>query len=229
MSVLRILHTSDLHGNVPLLLRALRGGLGEFDVWVDTGDLSEEPPQDDNPLWFAGYGRQMLEAQKRAVSWQKGWWLPHVPKILEALGETPAISVRGNHDWFPIHDHLATKAPNIHVAQPDKVLELLGLRWVGFDKIPPCAAGAFFTEADIESLVNGIVNLPECDVLLTHAPPSGPLSGKPEWGLVGLDNHPSWVHLCGHVHSRGGREVMTEGRRVINGADNARIVVVSTE
>ena len=68
--------------------------------------------------------------------------------------------------------------------------------------------------------------VPPADVLVSHAPPAGPLSKRDEWGVPGIERLPHPLILCGHIHELGGQEHAERGQRVINGATRIRIVEV---
>ena len=216
MSGLRVLHTSDLHGeHGRLLLPALRGDLGHYDVWVDSGDLQGEPAR-------IGAGRLAT------MRWQQARWsetrMSH--HICEALAGRPAILVPGNHDLYVYRLDLRMEAPNVHAPTDGEVVTAAGLRWCGLRAIPDCG-GRFEGELPTPELAALARSLPAADVLVSHAPPAGhATSMRPEWGVPGLDHHAARVIMCGHIHERGGMDRVVDGRRIINGARMARIVSI---
>jgi Icc-related predicted phosphoesterase len=201
------------------LLPALRGSLGHYDVWVDSGDFQGEPAR--------------IGADRGAIlRWQRARWLHTrlADNIRAALAGRPAVLVPGNHDAYDYRPHLrrppgAALAGNILAPANGEVVEAAGLRWCGLRSIPACG-GYFEGEMPPVELAEMARNLPAADVLVSHAPPAGPASRLPEWGVPGLEAHPAWVVLCGHIHERGGMDEVVEGRRIVNGARRARIIRV---
>jgi Icc-related predicted phosphoesterase len=66
-------------------------------------------------------------------------------------------------------------------------------------------------------------NIPKCDILLSHSPPSGVTGTDSKWGDIGsqelrhwiLKNQPKLV-ICGHIHNPASREETIGSTRVIN-------------
>ena len=232
----RILHTGDLHlpkhgdperGTIKRLLDALRGSLGPYDVWVDCGDLLPDPPPSLDPQRVTDT-RLMPEAWTAAAEWQMRWADKAFPRIVEALGDRPALVIDGNHHWL----HAAVRLEawgngNVHAMRHGEVVEACGLRWTGLPHTPPLG-GCFRREVHPYSWPEVLAEIPAADVLVSHAPPAGPLSKHPEWGVPGLDRLPHPLILCGHIHEHGGQEHTERGQRVINGATWIRIVEVES-
>lgn len=230
---LRILHTSDLHlprdvearpARLVALLDALRGGLGPYDVWVDCGDLLPDPPASLNPqqVWTT---RLLPEAKRRAAQWQRAWLAEVAPVLLDCLGGRPAVLCDGNHHWHSSALDISDRASNVLAARLGAVVEACVLRWTGLPHTPPLG-GRFYREVHPPSWPDVLAMVPAADVLVSHAPPSGPLSMHLEWGIPGIDRllHP--LVLCGHIHQRGGGERTERGQRVVNGATRIRILEV---
>lgn len=230
----RILHTSDLHlprdveaNPAPLvaLLDALRGGLGPYDVWVDCGDLLPDPPASLDPQHVTD-SRMMPDAWAAAARWQLGWLLNVGPRIVEALGERRGLVIDGNHHWLHAAIFLERlSAGSVTVPRYGDVVEVAGLHWTGLPQTPPLG-GCFRREVQSDEWPGVLARIPPADVLVSHAPPSGPLSMHPEWGVPGPHRLPHPLVLCGHIHETGGQEHTERGQRVVNGARHIRIVEV---
>jgi uncharacterized protein len=76
-------------------------------------------------------------------------------------------------------------------------------------------------------------DIPPCDILVSHSPPSGPLSTEKVCGDIGSSSLRTWIEknqpklvVCGHVHSPLQREEEIGKTRVLNVARKPRIVVL---
>jgi hypothetical protein len=234
MKAVRILHTSDLHlpkhgdperGAIRRLLDALRGSLGDYDVWVDSGDLLPDPPASIDPQRVSD-ARMMPEAHEAAARWQLRWMERVAPHIVEALGDRRGVVIDGNHHWMNAAHYLDTaSAGRIAYAQHGEAVEVASLRWTGLPFIPSCG-GCFRREVEAADWSDILGAVPPADVLVSHAPPAGPLSVYDEWGVPwDRCRRHAPVVLCGHIHQTGGREA-SDGWRVVNGACRMRIIEI---
>lgn len=119
---MKILHTSDLHGNWKLPMR-----YADFDVWVDTGDFfpnisrGERVESNFQKSWLT---TTRLKLRARTMPWVRerygpggSYWYPKksrqppssgsIAKELAAwLGGRPMVSVQGNHDFTNLAEPL---------------------------------------------------------------------------------------------------------------------------
>jgi len=213
--IMRILHTSDLHGNVhvnwPLLSRA--------DVWLDTGDF------------FPNFGRPIKPLREQV--YQSRWFESKCYPILrEWLGSTPLITVPGNHDFVSLGELLAIRGHTVHFVTPNG-FEFGGLRFAGFREIN-VVTREWKGEADSDRLRDLTIQVANArpDVLVTHAPPAGIITTQlADYGITHLANYVSGYlgecpvrhHFFGHSHIGGGEQETIGSTRFYNGACHAMI------
>lgn len=214
---MKVLHTSDVHGRYKWLLEQL--ARDDYDVWVDTGDMLP------NPGWSSPIGR-MPQIQRGK---QRAWWSHKqlTRRCLDALNGRPVFRVLGNHDFFDWAAPLRRQASNIHLLDFDRrdPVEYGGLTWYGISEIP-YMNGNWNFETHPRALAVMLDSIPKCDVLLSHAPPSGVLSYRDEWGIVGLENLAFRYMLFGHIHETGGFSVTTQGKLFYNSATTSTLVEI---
>ena len=188
-------HFSDLHSELSVLIE----NTVEPHVWICTGDMM--------PNKTRGY----REIEPR---FQTDWFMSHREQIEGALRGIPLIWVSGNHDYVDLAELLRRYSGlKTWSIDPSTVIEYKGVRFAGFPGIP-YIAGEWNHEIhqhDFVQLVNQALDH-RPDVLLTHAPPDGILSG-PAYipGIKALthqlmyreDARPK-AHLFGHIHEHGG-------------------------
>ena len=216
----KILHTSDLHGNYPLLLEVLDAV--EFDIWVDSGDFFPNSTRGQSEI-----ENQYQEDWLRQVSLSE--------KIADLLCGRPAISVPGNHDYINLSSRLSEagcKAYNLCHG----TVTIDSLRFAGFREIPYILgewAGEVYSE-DFDRIVENIVSI-DPNILVTHAPPHGVLStdwhgvdrgvrqltGAIQWKLQTIE-----AHLFGHIHQHGGHKTTLGNITFSNAATYYNIVEV---
>jgi len=208
--MLRILHTSDLHGKHKPLLSV---DPSTFDVWVDTGDFFPTAGR------HKGIGFRIHPPAE--VSHQGRWVGCKMlgSRLTEWLDGRPAIICSGNHDFISLHAVLRGSGADAHQVTPEG-FDLLGHRWAGFREIP-FIIGEWAGEChDFSPFLERLD--PSADILVTHAPPGGILSE--EWGIGSLTQHLAYkphnvkLHLFGHVHGCGGQEREEMGIRFVNSA-----------
>jgi uncharacterized protein len=74
-------------------------------------------------------------------------------------------------------------------------------------------------------------DLPYCDILPSHSPPTGPTGTCRRWGELGSSALRDWIErsqpklvVCGHIHSPVAREEMIGRSRVINVARKDMVI-----
>lgn len=214
--MLRVLHTSDLHGHYKALL-ALRT---PFDVWVDTGDF------------FDNFGRKRtgrIEAEFERKFQARWLSLKQLPARLTAwLDGRPALIVPGNHDFVSLEKYLQRAGANAQRVDTAGV-DLLGYRWAGFREIPYIDGEWAGEEHDLRPVCEAALAA-DPHILLTHGPPGGVLDSTQGYGspaltaLLTYSSHRVALHLFGHCHEDGGRIQETLGVRFVNGACRARVL-----
>ena len=249
---MRILHTSDLHGDWKLPIREER----DFDLWVDTGDFfpnitrgfSVEPAF--QRAWFTT-DRTSLKKRFRAKAmfWPSRSRVPPFDRsiaveLTRKLKGRPVISVSGNHDWVNLADMLNSVGYKNAWNVEKGPIKFGGLKFAGFREVP------FVTGEWKGELEGGVLGLAQArpivaaamahdpDVLVTHTPPHGILDVCPgkavsgaHAGMPELTHHlfyrPNRVraHLFGHIHEKTGR-VEHGGILFSNAAEWGRIIEV---
>lgn len=217
--MLRILHTSDLHGAFePLFANEV-----EFDVWLDTGDF------------LPNYGRaahtgHRIDAELERRHQQQWLEAADLPARLHAwLDGRPALLVPGNHDFISLV--AALQAAGVEAQEITTAgIHVCGHTWAGFREVP-WMAGEWVGERDNLATLVDAAFASHPDILATHAPPAGILDspgcfGVPELttALIGRDHHIR-AHFFGHEHDDGGRWLQVGRTLCVNGA--AALVVVT--
>ncbi len=195
---MRIMATSDLHGNL--------GGLAPkgADVVVLAGDIA--------PL--RGRGPWHINDQKKWINKKFREWTSSYPDI-------QFVVITGNHDFFPIA-HILFKdrdidwkfdfSPNVHFLG-DRGTEVNGVKFYGTPWVPIISYSWAF-EGEHDTLVSWFSKIPTgIDVLVTHSPPCIPGSdvdrslqtdsehfGSPELTEAIMEKRPRFV-FCGHIHT----------------------------
>lgn len=209
---MRILHTSDWHGHHRHLLEVL--DTQEYDVWVDTGDFQPNP----------GWGNPIKRIPQIQAQQQRKWWSYKglAKRIDDVLRGRPKVLIPGNHDFYNHAIMLAQRQENTYAPGLDPV-SIGGVRFCGIAEIPYIAGhwARETTSRGLEALVEAI---PDCDVLLSHAPPAGHLSYRDEWGIPGLEKTHAKHILCGHVHECGGMKKQVGDTMVYNSATTFQLV-----
>lgn len=215
---MKILHTSDLHGRYKQLL-ALDF---DFDVWVDTGDFM--------PNKGRAWGHRIKPEVERPYQIRWCRYKNIGRRLGEWLNGRPAVVVSGNHDFISIAAAMQPFA-DVHLATPQG-FELLGLKWAGFRHIP-YIDGEWPGEVEDWELHEQVEATWKSgpDILVTHAPPSGILSGPIEkkYGISSLTTHLAYrdhkikAHFFGHEHSDGGQVREEMGVYFANGATSAQV------
>ncbi len=201
---MKILHTSDLHGDYKLPMKTQ-----DFDVWVDTGDFFPNISRGDKietrwqKDWFT---ETKLPLRKRYMPWIRrhyegqGYspseWYPsnsRQPRGSTTIGEDlvqwlqgrPVICVPGNHDWQSLCGLLRAQGYDRAWDITKGPVELGGHRWAGFREIP-FVTGEWVGEvrpyADDFRRIVAKTMAAEPHILLTHSPPQNILDFCPSKG-----------------------------------------------
>ena len=211
---MRILHTSDLHGCWSELQYMFANK--NWDMWIDTGDFFNNSTR----------GHVESEVPYQESQFNKSFRDPGL--VAGLLAGRPVLTVRGNHDYISLAENL--KLLGVDATELNMSSHKVGdLVFAGFPHIP-YIIGEWANEiqqGDFHQIVEAtFAHNP--DVLLTHAPPSGILSG--EWGIRALTSYLQFrenflkAHFFGHVHDHGGWETQMAGMRFYNGACRLKVV-----
>lgn len=186
---MKVAHFSDVHGHISSLAQIP----GDVEALISTGDF------------FPNSTRGIREVE---VPFQTEWFKINQEEIFRVLGGRPIACVDGNHDYVSLGTLLVEAGyPGIVVpVNPDSVQDFLGFKVAGFREIP-YIAGEWNGETfgpEIHGLCDTVLQT-ECEILLTHTPPKGILSG--DYGCSSLSNllayshHNVRYHLFGHCHT----------------------------
>ena len=210
---MRIMATSDLHGNLEGL------DPSGADVVVLAGDIA---PLKGRDVWH--------------VNEQKKWINKKFREWTESYPDIQFVVIPGNHDFFPIA-HLLFKghevdwkyefSSNVHFLG-DSMVEIEGVKFYGTPWVPIISYSWAF-EAEHDLLAKQFAKIPNrIDVLVTHSPPHIPGSdvdrsiqtdsehfGSGELTEAIIDKRPRFV-FCGHIHTGQHGDVDFEGSRIYN-------------
>jgi Icc-related predicted phosphoesterase len=223
---MKILHSSDLHGDYHKLLKDF--GDADFDVWIDTGDFFPNrnlPPRADEPRYQTRWFKNK-QLGRRLTKWLAG---------------RPLISVPGNHDYVSLANLMREGKARAYEATPGGVV-VNRIRYAGFRQIP-YIHGEWVGETqpgDFREVVEEVFADPP-DILLTHAGPAFPRrSGMPE--MTGSDDYHGGIsslstalsfrphgikaHFFGHDHQHGSKTREEMGILFSNSATKPKIVTV---
>ena len=210
---MRIMATSDLHGNLEGL--DLKGA----DVVVLAGDIA--------PLH--GRGPWHINDQKKWINRNFREWTVSYPDI-------QFIVIPGNHDFYPIAHILFNEhgidwkyefPSNVHFLG-DRGAEISGVKFYGTPWVPIISYSWAF-EGEPDKLKSWFSKIPAgLDVLVTHSPPRIQGSdvdrslqtdsehfGSPELTEAIVEKRPRLV-FCGHIHTGRHGGVDFEGSRIYN-------------
>jgi hypothetical protein len=207
---MNILHTSDLHGNLNLLIRILTESEG-INLWIDSGDFF---PNDSR-------GREGENIfQDNWIRKESAEKLKIINDLLDKKG-IERIFCCGNHDYVSPQDYFG--GWDISTSSQ----EWAGYRFAGIREIPYIAgewAGEVFGD-DLRKASSRAMSV-EPDFLICHAPPSAfskfgniPLTSLLFYGDVKVKGI-----FSGHVHEEGGREQNINGIRFYNAARKPKIL-----
>ena len=225
---MKILHTSDMHGEILKKFQEEKHLFKNFDIWVDTGDwFVNFPIIQNNP--FFGWGRKIVPQIERES--QKEWLKQNkiLDQLVEQLDGRPFVSVQGNHDFISLADEINTFGyKNVYEVSPGG-FSLFGKRWAGFPNIP-YIGGEWNHETkneEFDQLISQIDNS-KPDILIMHAPCGNILDELYEenLGIGQMTNYLSYRKhnikyvFHGHIHENGGKTSEQLGIKFFNGARN---------
>jgi len=207
---MRVLHSSDLHGDVSKLL-----GCGmAFDLWLDTGDFFPNLAAAD-----AADVDASLEHRHQAR------WMREFPdlagRLVRWLAGRHALIMPGNHDYLDLAASLGNAGASVDLVSVDGV-ECMGLQWAGFREVK-WMEGRWKGECrDFSPLIARTFE-DEPDILVTHAPPAEVLESDLGFGIAELtsalrQSERVTTHFFGHDHRCGGEYADALGIRFYNGA-----------
>jgi Icc-related predicted phosphoesterase len=214
---MRICHSSDNHWGFYRLPKA--------DLYIFTGDeydnylrltkVSKKFAKRLDFLGQDGHGGSYIVDRKNEARMQLKAAAEFVNKggMQNILGspDAPVICVPGNHDFVDLAP-LFVGCNLVHEFVNNEVIEVAGLRVTGHRGVPPIN-GAWnheMSDADLGDRIRGMD--PDCDLYLTHYPPSGIGLDLPgSWGASELTNfmmykttRPHVLHCFGHIHEAAG-------------------------
>jgi len=215
--MIKILHTSDLHGDFHKVLNVLE----PFDLWIDSGDF------------FPNESRGHRKTEERfQADWMQSENIP--AQVAAWLAGRPMLSVGGNHDFVGLASILRGAGVDAHEITPEGIT-VAGLRFAGFREVPWIDGEWAGETHDFSGVVTATFDA-QPDVLVTHAPPAGLLDYADSAGCLGVSTlasalfwrkHAIRAHFFGHIHEWGGHVVHDAGVYFANGAGSARVHVVS--
>jgi Icc-related predicted phosphoesterase len=184
---MKVAHFSDVHGQLDNLSFPL-----DVQGLVCTGDF------------FPNSTRGIRQVE---VDFQTTWFERNQEKIFRVFGGLPIVCVDGNHDFVSLGAFLLRAGyPGLVVnVNPYEAQDFLGLKVAGYREIP-WIAGEWNGETYAPEL-HGLADCAlqtGCEILLTHTPPKGILSG--DYGCSSLSNllaysqHNVRFHFFGHCH-----------------------------
>ena len=195
---MRILHASDLHGNLDTIPQR-----DDIDLFVLSGDIAPNRGRDDNGI---------IDADQE-VRIQRRWWNFQKDRCKRIFGNCPVVCVDGNHDFVSVAKSLHGLGVDSYEVTPQGVT-VQGVRFAGFPHIPYIKGGWNYEiqGADFRPLVETTFDVGNPEILVTHSPPAGILSSGDGYygGIDCLTSRLTYVphrvvyHLFGHNHPRGG-------------------------
>jgi Icc-related predicted phosphoesterase len=241
--MLRVLHTSDLHGTRPrykALLRMLE--TEQIDLWIDTGDFFP------NRYWDYRRGSKDVEVPHQA-KWFR-WWKRLDERLMRAIQANPyplkgILVVPGNHDYASLRvllrlarDRYAPSLtiPIMEATHEANSISLGGRDWTfqGNSLIPriPSHNPPWRGESSDAELALSVDQMLEqassVDLLLTHAPMLGCLDLRSDAGVAAFHRLNARYHFHGHVHAAAGRMDLG-GTEVFNGATKLTLLTLGGE
>lgn len=241
---MKIMHTSDLHGELMDKVHNKTHIRKAFDVWVDTGDFFDNYPITKGEFiegYRVGWDRTIdREIEKEE---QKKWLKERgiLKSITKWLDGRPFVSVGGNHDFISLADELKEfGCPNVYEITPEG-FDLLGYKWAGFPNINYiCGEWNYETLPPEMDLLVQRIKISKPDILVCHSPARGILDrgeSLKSYGIGHLTNMFSYAphnikHMFfGHVHYCGGKKKVHEDLKITfyNGARSCSLHEISNE
>lgn len=210
---MKIAHFSDVHGFIKNLQIP-----SDVDALVCTGDF------------FPNSTRGIRSVEE---IYQKGWFKQNVTEIFRIFAGHPIVCVDGNHDFVSLGALLLEAGyPGLVVnVNPYEAQEFLGFKVAGYREIP-WIAGEWNGETyapEMHGLADCALQT-GCEILLTHTPPKGILSG--DYGCPALSSlltysqHNVRAHFFGHCHYEHG--ILDDmGIRFSNAATSMNIIEIA--
>jgi Icc-related predicted phosphoesterase len=184
---MKVIATSDLHGDLPL-------NVPECDLFIVAGDSA--PVQGSH-----------------AVDVQSLWFVEEFVPWLKDVPAKHKVFIGGNHDFFMDRKEtfgrllkLIDLPENIHYLR-DSSVEIEGLKVHGFPWVPNLPEWAFHSRP--EDVPRRVASIPEADIIVSHGPAEGILDKVlyahfPHVGTPGLADRVSETNpalfVCGHIH-----------------------------
>lgn len=209
---LKIVHVSDMHGHIPS--RWVLDGVNP-DLIVLSGDLFPNRTRGVRDIEESFQSGWLRGTEYHRVNALYSGHLTPLERWLDFLGDVPVISVGGNHDYTVLTDHLKGFRGNAltHDLIVDGDISLSGMLFVGLSLIP-YINGEWNNETMPTDLRHATYDVfdKNPDVIVSHSPPSGILSGP--YGSDVLTNclsyreHKVKAVLFGHAHEDGGNTLV---------------------
>lgn len=223
MLPIRILHLSDLHGNLKQLHKTVKSGQA-FDWIVMTGDM---PPTHVKYMTLDKHGRRIIDKEKEAAH-QLEWCKNALKPLIDKIPHKRTIYVNGNHcfcNTAGLFDFTTFKGTQSFTLDGVKVGCAVGIAPLDFEwheELP---------EFEFNELLNTLPK--DIEVLVTHAPASQVLDSNYGGQHIGydclyhklfgsalrnLDPHFTHLHthLFGHAHeSNGFKEIEVGDRNIL--------------
>ncbi len=194
---MKILHTSDLHGHLDLILNKKL----DFDVWIDTGDFCPDSP----------FIKTSMDIRKLNFDHQSKWFPLYINEIIKFLNGRLFLHVPGNHDFIDIISIINQQGyENAHVINEYGMKIFDKYIIAGFPHIN-YIGNIFNYEAVPAQMMKIVKNTwnSKPDILATHSPPWCILDDN-KFGIPYLkeyfdkEQHNIKLHLFGHVHKCNG-------------------------
>ena len=220
--MIRVLHSSDLHGKYKKLI--VEHATTEFDVWVDSGDFCDTKGR---------VAKTGFAIDPDAERFHQIRWLGYkslVTRFKEWLHGRPAIMVCGNHDFISFPHMLKAAGADIYIIITPAGVAVLGKTWAGFREIN-WMGGEWQGEVHDLSEIVASTLASNPDILVTHAPPAGIFDGHDGYGIrpltaaLAYSEHKVKAHLFGHCHTTPG-VVEEMGITFSNAAGKAEIIEI---
>ncbi len=219
---LRIAHSSDLHGNIDVVIQYYHNKNINFDLWLDTGDFFPNSPECNN----TGIVNHSFEKE-----FQEQWLNENnrIEKINNFIKNIPFVSVPGNHDFINLVEMLIKSGnDNVYQVIPEGI-NVFGIKIAGFPEIPFINGEWNFEVHECNQIIEQAV-LSGADILATHAPSKGilDLHYKDNDGWSKLTSslmylpHTIRHHFFGHIHESYGK-IQQNGIKFYNGSCNFKI------
>jgi Icc-related predicted phosphoesterase len=217
MNPLKILHISDLHGNVKILRRILDKGLS-FDWIVLSGDIA---PTHVAYISDRSDGYRKIDIEKEAAH-QAQWATNALKPWIDNIPHKKLIIVNGNHDFC---DYAKVFPEAITQFKDSRTIDIDGVK-VGLAVGIHPLAYEWHEELDDYQFNNLLMNLdPKIEVLITHAPANQVLDMNYGGQHIGynclysklfgsrMGNHYPYftnlrLHMFGHAHESNGIKVI---------------------